>query len=236
MDEYPKICIMLLTYAKSARSERAKYAEKTLRSTLDNLSYSGQLSVHIADDGSYDKHVDKLVQIAGGYASVKGVSWSNSHQRGYGANYNAATQVIHSEAALVLPLEDDWVLSKPLNLDPFAEALLTSPINCIRLGYLGFTQELCGGLGHVAGKTFLLFDPNSPEPHISAGHPRLETTEWERAIGPWVEGVDPGRTEFLWCTSPAARHGVAWDMDAPDGGWFHHVGTVQARTDQEASS
>lgn len=232
--DFPKLMIMLLTYAKDAKSPRAKYAEKTLRGVLDNVRYSGQLSVHIADDGSPQSHVDKLRQIAGGYPSVNGITSSNANRSGYGASYNLATQTIHQHAQVVLPLEDDWELRQALNLDPFVETLVNaSPaIGCIRLGYLGSTKELRGSVGNNSGKTYLLLDPTSPERHVCAGHPRIETVEWERSVGPWTEGLDPGATEFDWCGRTAARTGVAWDMDSPPGGHFCHIGSVQARTDQ----
>lgn len=233
--EYPSVCIMLLTYAPKLNSPRAKYAEQTLRSALDQISYSGKLSVHIADDGSPAKHVENLKTLAGGYAHVQGISSSNSARGGYGANYNLATQMVHSFAEIVLPLEDDWVAPVEIDLDPFVTALVdrNTPIQCVRLGYLGFTQPLRGELGAAHGRTYLLFDPLSPEPHVCAGHPRLETVEFERKVGPWPEGVDPGTTEILWCQRPEARKQVAWDMDHPLGGWFHHIGTEQARSDQE---
>lgn len=236
--DFPKLCILLLTYASDIKSPRAKYAEKTLRSVLDNVRYTGQISVHIADDGSPPQHVDKLSKLAGGYASVRGVSCSNANRAGYGASYNLATQQVHMHSEVVLPLEDDWVLEQSLDLDPFVETLVDAKplIGCVRLGYLGSTQELRGSVGHNSGKTYLLFDPASPERHVSAGHPRIETVEWERAVGPWPEGLNPGSTEFEWCGYAAARVGVAWDMDSPSSGYFKHIGEFQARSDQRETS
>lgn len=229
----PKLYIMLLTYAHAADSARAGYAKTTLKTTLDNIQYDGPISVHIADDGSPEAHRKALAKLAGGYKHVQGVTITNAERRGYGASYNLATQVIHQFANVVLPLEDDWELAHPLDLSGYVEALDDSgPISCIRLGYLGYTQVLKGELGRRAGKQFLLFDPESPERHVCAGHPRIETVGFERRVGPWQEGIDAGTTEFVWCGQPEARIGVAWPMDAPSGGWFQHIGTVQAREDQ----
>lgn len=231
-----KLYILLLTYAESMDSPRAKYAEKTLRCVLDNLNYSGPVSVHIADDGSPQEYRDRLVDIAGGYKRVQGVTVTNSERRGYGASYNLATQVVHTWADVVLPLEDDWELpkdlGKELDINAHVQTLMTTAIQCIRLGYLGFTQDLNGTLGIQNGQTYLLFDPDSPERHVSAGHPRLETVRYEREVGPWEEGLDPGMTEHVWCGHPGARRGVAWIMSSPLSGYFKHIGTVQARTDQ----
>lgn len=232
MTEIPKLYVMLLTYADDVKSPRAKYAEKTLRSALDNLKYSGPLSVHIADDGSPDAHRTKLEKIAGGYANVQGVTVTNAQRSGYGASYNLATQVVHNWADIVIPLEDDWELTEPLDLDPLVDTLWNSQIECIRLGYLGFTQALRGELMHSFGRTYLLLNHDSPERHVSAGHPRIETIAYERAVGPWEEGLDPGATEFDWCGRAGSRHGVAWVMGSPLDGFFKHIGTIQARDDQ----
>lgn len=227
-----KLYLLLLTYAESMKSPRKDYAEKTLRSTLDNLKFSGPVSVHIADDGSPQEYRDWLVDIAGGYPQVQGVTVTNAERRGYGASYNLATQVVHTWADIVLPLEDDWMLPAPLSIDSHVETLTQDKIQCIRLGYLGFTKDLIGTVGSQNGQVYLLLDPDSPERHVSAGHPRLETVQFERNVGPWEEGVDPGMTEHLWCGRPGARRGVAWIMGSPLDGYYKHIGSVQARTDQ----
>lgn len=229
----PKLYIMLLTYTNDPDGPRAAYAQRTLTTVLDRLSYSGPISVHIADDGSPEPHVARLVEIAGGYSKVQGVTATNANRAGYGASYNLATQVVHQHASLVLPLEDDWELVHDLDLDHYAHALIEcASIGCVRMGYLGYTQPLRGELHTCADWRYLLFDPDSLEHHVAAGHPRLETVTWERSVGPWVEGLDPGTTEWEWCGRPAARSGVVWPMDTPLSGWFAHIGTIQARTDQ----
>lgn len=232
------IVLMLLTYGGS--DQRRIYGERTLRSTLHHLRYSGRLLVHIADDGSPDEYRQNLHDIAIGFANVAGVSVSNSERSGYGANYNLGTQAAHTFGEIILPLEDDWVLTQDLNLDPLVEALADERIGCIRMGYLGFTREtLRGQLAHIAGGTYFLIDSANEEPHVWAGHPRLETIEWQRAVGPWPTAyVDstpgtpgPGDTEFMVAHMPKAREGVAWPMhlartDGAD--LFGHIGTVRS--------
>jgi hypothetical protein len=236
--DYPTLAILLLTYGGSP--ERRTYAERTLRTTLDNLRYSGNLRVHIADDGSGDEHWRALYDLAGGYPHVHGITMTDGNRGGYGHNYNLATQVIHREAEIVLPLEDDWELVRELNLDPLVEALQDPRIGCIRMGYLGFTREAVRGqLVHVAGGTYFLIDANNEEPHVFAGHPRLELAAWERAVGPWPEAYldgtpgipTPGDTEFMVCHKPKAREGIAWPthLARTDGGdLFAHIGSVRS--------
>jgi hypothetical protein len=225
MTDFPNLCILLLTY------NRLDCAEKTLRSALDNLTYSGPLCVHIADDGSGPGYREKLIQLAEGYAHIQGVGVTNSEQGGYGRNYNLATQVIHGHSSIVLPLEDDWELLRHLDLDHLVRALVEGKFGCIRLGYLGITQPLKGELVAANERLWLLLDPASEERHIFAGHPRLETIEWEKSVGPWPERLDPNMTEFNVCAIPGARSGVVWPICIlhADGDLFVHIGVERVR-------
>jgi hypothetical protein len=220
------LTVMLLTYGE--QPERAEYAYRTLHAVLDRMWYPGPLFVHIADDGSPEQHRSVLAEIAGGYTHLAGITVSNSARGGYGASYNAATQAIHSRGGAVLPLEDDWELTVPLDAGRMV-GCLGDEIQCIRLGYLGWTQPLRAQLLGVDGVTFWLLDPESAEPHVFAGHPRIETVEFERRVGEWPLGLNAGATEFAVAHRPASRIGVAWPNGWPG---FGHIGTVQARTDQ----
>lgn len=232
-----KLFILLLTYTDYPDGPRAQYAKETIKSTLNNVKYSGQISVHIADNSPLQLaqyHTQQLIDLVGGYKTVQGISWSKSNNHSYGRSYNLATQRFHEFATsddAVLVLEDDWRLAHPLNLDEYvAEAVRDEA--CVRLGYIGFTQELRGTLVNRWDKVYLEFDPYSPEPHVSSGHPRIESVTRQKSIGPWVEGTDPGSTEMEWCGRYEARARVLWPMDTPVGGFYHHIGTVQARRDQ----
>jgi len=221
------IAVLLLTY------NRLDYARRTLQAAAENLRASELLRVHIADDGSSQEYRDTLFAEAQALFGADVVTITNSERRGYGGSYNAASQVVHSLMAddglapLILPLEDDWVLTRPLDLDPLAAVLRDGTFGCIRLGYLGWTQALRGEFVWARDQAFLRLDPESPERHVCAGHPRLETVEWERAVGPWDEGLAAGATEFEWCGRRAAREGVAWPVEllSVRGDLFVHVGT-----------
>lgn len=230
------IAVALLTYSPAAQNPRTLYAKKTLEALLANLRYDGLLRFHIADDGSYDGHREMLIAMCDGHE----VSVTNAERRGYGASFNLATQALHSDCTHLLMVEDDWELTRELRLDPLVAALDCSDgaLGCIRLGYIGWTQELRGRVAAFAGQTFLMLDPASPEPHVWAGHPRLETREYQRRVSEWPEGIDPGSTEFWVSQRPPAREGVAWPLDLGiragqiHGTIFEHIGTVQAREDQ----
>lgn len=222
----PPLTVILLTYTPAHDHPRHDYAVRTLLSVILNLRYSGELRLHIADDGSPEKARKGLEKIA---LNAKGffrrVTITNTERRGYGANYNAATQAIHGEPDdLVLPLEDDWVLGHDLNIDPYADDLAIMEANVIRFGYLGYTQPVLGEVvSGISGQLYLAINPDSPERHVNAGHPRLETVRYQRLVGPWDETLAPGATEFEWCARPEARQRVLWPLNGQ--GPFGHIGT-----------
>jgi len=216
--------------------ERTEYALSTLRSFFKHAHYSDPLRLHIADDGSRPGHRAILHELGIRLVGAEALTISNSEGRGYGANYNAATQVVHPLTDVVLPLEDDWELTRPLDLDHLVHALTTAErFGCIRLGYIGFTQPLRGEVIFHEGQHYLLLDPESPEPHVWAGHPRLETVTWQRRVGPWQEGLEPGATEFEVAHRAEAREGVVWPLDLvkPYGDLFAHIGSVRAERQRE---
>lgn len=216
------VCIMLLTYGRLA------YAMETLDTVLARAHTSGESWVHIASDGDGGEYIDALREIADGRGF--GVTTSNSERAGYGANYNLATQFVHTQATHVLALEDDWRLERELDLDLFVGALDELGAGCMRLGYLGYTQPLRGEFASAFGRHWLRLDAASAEPHIFAGHPRLETVSWERSVGPWPEGLQPGETEFAVAHVAESRHGVIWPIQEvkPYGDMFVHIGAERS--------
>lgn len=221
-----RVTLLLLTY------NRFDYAKQTLMSALDNIMTTKKLAVHIADDGTGYEYTDRLRHIAGGYAHVEGITVTDSRRGGYGRNFNLATQVIHQHSDYVLVLEDDWELMKPLDLDRLIRALDGGiGVECIRLGYMSFTQALYGRVMAPPPhwEKYLLLNPNSDEPHVFAGHPRLETRMYQQRVGPWPEGLAPGDTEFAVAHKKQARIGVAWPMfNDPDNSVFQHIGTIRS--------
>ncbi len=241
MSDLPTVAVVLYTY------DRLSTAKLTLTALCENLYYDGPLVLHIADDGSPDQpdgadgagpvaYIEELRQFAEGIMHfTSSVATSTSVRMGYGGSYNAASQVTHAYADVLLPLEDDWELSRPFDITPLVRALADPRVNCIRLGYLGYTQALRGEVIDVTveddhlGK-YLLFDPDCPERHVFAGHPRLETRDFQKAVGPWPERIQAGQTEFDVSGRPESRQGVCWPLDLGIPGsqrrdsLFRHIG------------
>lgn len=214
--------ICLLTY------NRFKYAERTLNSVLNNL-IDEEVRVHIASDGDTDEYLAALVDVANSYSAVKGVSVSNSQRHGYGANYNLATQSLHENCNYMLMLEDDWEATQSVYIAALAADMRDLGVGCARLGYIGFTQELRARFAFAQNSRnlWVLFDPDSPEPHVFAGHPRIESRAWSRMVGPWPTDRHPGETEFAVAHIPAARQNVGMPTGylAPGDNLFVHIGT-----------
>lgn len=224
-----KLAVCLLTY------ERTDYAQRALRSIGTLMTgYERPLRLHIADDGSSDAHRAALLATSLDLFSNQHVTVSNSKRGGYGKNVNLAMQAMHGDVDAVLMLEDDWILARPLDVAPLLRALESSiGVECIRLGYLSFTQALFGRVMSAPPEwyKYLLLDPDSPEPHVFAGHPRIETVAYQKRVGAWPEGLNPGATEFAIAHNTEARRGVAWPMDLV---WptrdplFAHIGAVRS--------
>jgi hypothetical protein len=237
-----KVGVMFLTYTPEMNHPRVQYAQQCLYALLTKLSFTGgELLWHIADDGSPPEHVEKLREMIVRKTGVEPTVSVTTHM-GYGANYNHATQVLHPMVDIMLPVEEDWELVRGFDISNLVRALEDSPddtldpdyIGCIRLGYLGWTERIAGWLTQLAGQTFFRFNQDSLENHVFAGHPRLETVEFEQLVGPWPEGLRAGYTEMEVCNRPESRNGVAWPMDADVNAsqdycrLFAHVGETQA--------
>jgi hypothetical protein len=187
-------------------------------------------------------------------------STSNSERTGYGASYNAMTNMVHgANEEMVLSVEDDWMLSRRFDLTPLAKVLQAGlrdlaetkapapenftgmPIECIRLGYLGWTQPLRGELVRpLPGQTFLMLDPATPEHHIFSAGPRLETVAFQRRLGLWPEHVYAGIAEVDVAARPQSRRGVAWPLDQgvnaalDNPSLFAHIGSVSIKDEAPA--
>lgn len=226
------ICIVLLTAGTTP--ERLTYAKATLHATLDRLhSSSGHvLSLHIGDDGSGRGYQQQLIAIADQYGYA--ATLSDSGRLGYGCNYNLAMRTVQKMGGIeyVLPLEDDWELTHEFDVDPVVNVLQADIFDSVRLGYIGYTQPLYCEFKYFEDKHWLLLREDSHEPHVFSGHPRLETMEYVRRVGPWPERLSPGETEWVVATQmPEARRRVGyplWAAGDVKNGVYAHIGTVKS--------
>ena len=232
--------LTIIVYTHCRTPERQSYALCTLHALSQNVIYDGPLRLHVADDNSTEElwagiqERATLVCLTIRDQPYERVTFSRAGGLGYGGSYNRATQVLHDEDGYFLCVEDDWEMQGAFDFTPYAEAIEARPdlIGCIRFGYLGHTGRLSGRIEWINNLDFLVFDPDCPERHVFAGHPRLESRDWQRKVGPWPEGEDAGTTEFKVAGRDEAREGVAWPIGIAPGRLFAHIGTIQAREDQ----
>lgn len=223
-----KVAIVLLT-AKT-HEDRARYAKATL-SSLTKLHTTHELQLFIGDDGSGKEYQDELISVASSIG-FNYITITDSNKHGYGANYNRAMAEAQRECELILPLEDDWELTHEFDLDPIVNVLRDGVFDSVRMGYVGYTQELRAKFVWCNNLHWLELDPDSHEPHVFSGHPRLETVAYQKRVGPWPEDLTPGETEWFVATQlKEARKRVAIPIglhgDLRDG-IFAHIGTVKS--------
>lgn len=223
MVDLPPIVVILQTY------NRTEYAIKTITAAVQHLAYP-DLRWYVADDGSEGEHYltvcNTLDQL--GHKPYA----SHSIKLGYGGNANAAWTAAMNVSPLTLWLEDDWVLSKELDLRPFAKVLIDyTTVGMIRLGHLnqymrgtclGYDDRLYWRLDREAG------DGASP---VFTGHPSLRHTRYVRDYGFYPAGLNPGDTELSYAYNfRTSIHGpdILWPAEAGQWGWFGHIGEVKS--------
>ena len=221
MVDLPPIVIILQTF------KRTDVALRTIAAARANLQYGGDLIWYVADDGSPEAHVNAVME------HLPDAPW-HSQRRGYGANANEAWRKADDYSSLTFWLEDDWELTTPLDLTPYAQALMDESIAMIRLGYLN-----CGIRGAIifaANHLYLSFDhePLDSNQLVFTGHPSLRHTRYRDVYGFYPEGLTPGDTE-LWYAyqyrmGAATGPGIVWPLNYPVSGLFGHIGTIKTET------
>jgi len=242
-----RLAVVLLT------AHRVGYAVTTAFTTARNLRHDGPVHWHIADDGDDEGYIEDVKRgIREGAERNVPITVTNAEGRGYGASFNLASQVVHQVADYVLPLEDDWELLRELDTSTIMRMLACGGhqdrrgwqwavpppddfyAQSVRLGYLGYQWPIDAHLFKTDESLWMALDPASRDQNVAAGHPRIETVAYQRAVGPWDEGLNPGATELGWVQRPAARQGVVWPLtlvslaNSVTGDLFAHIGTERS--------
>lgn len=127
---YPPVTIVATTYFPEGMDGmlRQKIFSETLYSWDANLKYTGEIRLHISDDGSvgYGRPT---------YFRNNLVSYSSQNRHGVGASLNKGFREAFRTSSLVLYLADDWSLTFPFDLTPWAQLLIErEDIGEVRLG------------------------------------------------------------------------------------------------------
>lgn len=210
--------------------ERTECAVRTIRAARQHLRYP-DLRWYVADDGSRMEHVEAVMQALEGVVYVGG----HTERLGYGATANKAIHAAEQVSRLLLFLEDDWELTRDLDLYPYAALLMESTeIGMVRLGNLNL--DIRGRTWAHGGVVYWKLDR---EPHIEGtpvftGHPSLRHRRYREAYGPYPEGLIPGDTELAYAYqfrqgSPDAP-GIVWPADYPPTSYFGHIGEIKTES------
>ena len=219
--DYPPVIALIITF------RRLPLALETIRSVKAKVEYPN-IGFHIADDGSGDEYVGRLVEEIGpSYSTV--VSVTNPNVRGVGANMNMGiSTILAGRADLWLHLEDDWVLPEPIDLRPCVELLMEDEtVGMVRLGRL--TAEEVGTTFAHANKLWWRMKKGSNS-YIFTGNAALRHRRFAVAYGPYTQGLTPGRTELDYCAKFDKKKGP--DIAYP--AWLNYTQTFQHIGDHQS--
>lgn len=219
------IVIILQTY------KRTDCALPTIAAACRHLKYGGDLLWYVADDGSPAAHVEQVVgALDRCNANIIGV---HSERLLYGGNCNKAWAEADRVGALTLWLEDDWVLTRDIDLYAYAALLMErDDIGMVRMGYLN-TGMRGQTIAH-GSSVYWMLDREPAEPHqvVFTGHPSLRHTRYRDAYGNYPVIPNPGETELAYAYQFRMGHGpgIVWPHDWPQWGYFEHIGSVKTET------
>ena len=104
---------------------------------LTNLSASGYRIRHVVcDDQSAPGHLDAVLAVYRRHGVEPSVHVTTSTRFGLGASMNIGLEDAFSDSDKCLRIEDDWLLTRPLDIGPLVDRMDGLDIGLIRLGML----------------------------------------------------------------------------------------------------
>lgn len=154
------------------------------------LRLHGDTRLIIADDGSGSAYQDLLLRQWPGPAEVV-----DAQRRGVGAAKNMALDRARAYGEVVLMLEDDWVLTRDLSLDSYAQAL-TGDVGMIRLGWMA-KDITCRLIEHAQGLYWDICRGSGCYGY--SGQVSLRHRRFYDDLGMHALGLSPGEEELDMC-------------------------------------
>ena len=199
---WPDLTVLVCTF------DRYDTLARTLESVREKLAYRGRLRVHIADDGSPDGYVARALEWVAHNTDWEATS-SVTARRGWGANVNAALAMIETE--YIYLTEDDYVLTRTLDLTPYVALLETErQLGMVRFGIAAheLVCALCEadisawlpnyreGVGQPGKLGYWRVDRRlSRGCYKYSNRPHLKHRRFHEHYGGYAEGVGLARTE-----------------------------------------
>ena len=207
--ELPKITVLITTY------NRIDLLKQTLDALVSNLSYSGEISYVVANDG------DALPPTI----PIDLIEVRTTKQRsGLGANTNVGLRECFTRSDIVLQTQDDYCLIQHLDLDEHVQKLVEDThAGWIRLR-LTQGQNFTGTVEH----RYWRLNWFSEGLYIASDQPHLKHKRFHEFHGFYVEGLNVGDTENEWVGRTKQRGkdkggpSVLIPVDWPcDNSWVH---------------
>lgn len=209
MPDYPPVVLGVITF------DRPDTIRATLSALAHHLTYSGPLTVVIADDCTPGRYLRDLAQ----WWEAQGYPWplktlSTPRNGGWGWNANHLLEYTFGtqRAGYLFMQEDDYVLSHPLDLDAGVALMETAPqLGMLRYRATAGTPMLYHQreadisawkpdyreyLGYTLGRvTWLELLPQSPTLWLYSNGPHLKRASFHDVYGLYPERLKLGATE-----------------------------------------
>ncbi len=225
MTDLPQIAIVMVTY------KRTELALLTVKSVCENLGYPRELRQwYIADDGSPFEHVEKILSELDKHSEKLYGYHNEKLGEGYnaGKGWNRGLLKGYEISPIILFLEDDWELKRPLDITPYVRLLMErEDIGMMRLGHLavGNDVSIVGYNGihyleYLRGKQYCY-----------SGNPHLRHRRFNEFYGMFAEDRNPGNMELAMDAEFQLKtEGPAIWRPADIAGWgiFGHTGTEKS--------
>lgn len=237
MKDLPPITVLVITYNRRAE------LKQTLKALYNHLYYDGVIRYLIADDSTGGTYRDDVLSDVGAARMSEETRFvSTPHNSGWAGNFNHAYS--HVKDDFVLLIEDDYVLTHPIDISPYAALMLAHDgIGLVRLdGIAGhkavvhvaetdigdYMPHYRQGIGLPGKINYFLMDNSSRELWLYSNRVHLKHRRFHDFYGLYPEGLRLGATEESMAhivkdkMTLAGAPAIAVPFDANS--YFDHIG------------
>lgn len=201
--------------------KRLKIIESTVISWALNLISNDDIRMIVCDDGSSEPMFNKLKAIVNENWPRVGTSYFQQQRKGVGASLNKGVIEGTKYSDILLHMVDDWRLLKPLDLDPWIEAL--SNIQSIA-GFRFFPHPNLSGEIHYINPG--IYAMSLDRHHFAfATRPSLWHSRMFESYGMFEESVSAYECERLYNINYCTLSGPILYLALPDE--WEHMGGVE---------
>jgi len=183
-----RVAICIITY------DRLPEITRTIAALQEHFIYSGEVTYHIADDGSPNSYVNDIAR------AFPRISFTHTitKRAGWGVNVNTALDYLKNNLYVFL-IEDDYVAKHDLNIDA-GVALMQANDKICAVRYDGvaahhFNLRLREQKTDTGAISYMYIDKDSPHLNVYSNRPHLRHTVRFGCFGKYPERKLLGVTE-----------------------------------------